>query len=1179
MSRSESVELAKFLVQRRFAKKDALLAAGRELRALQAQGVRTPFLQYLLEAGVIDRRAYDSAVEAFSNGTAPAPAPAPRPAPEVDAFAFSSSVVNEVDSPSEVEVPRLAPRELSNLARPSNTWPTAPAIPPTRAAVPATRPPARPVVEEDPTPQVDFDEPDEVAPIGPQDKTVLLKGQVQPEPASGRFEREFGIDRSAAAETIVEMGVGTARPSSWRDQPSNRMDRPSNWGGRSSSSGSSGDRLTATRAGAGAPTPGPTGELNPGDAFGAFKILEIQERRDLGRVYKAHDLDLDRVVVLKVLPENAADANSRRITSQIETLAGLDHPNVMSVYNGGTHAGSKYFTLEFIAGRALAEFVRDEVPPPEKALAIVREVAGAVEYAHRKGLVHETLAPEDVRIDEAANPHLVGFWRAGADDGSNLAALGRLLYLALTGVDPDESTRARRNVVPPDQLDPRIPSEAADLCLRALSRDSDDQFAGAAALVQEIDKCARGLRPSVRRRRGGPGGSGSRARPIAFAAIGIAVLCAIGFGVYHFVSNDGPPEEAKPNPDPDPTTPRPDPTPKPPKPDPPKPEPVPPKARVAARLSITTPSPGCTVDLVQVDQGTFERGKSERIGTTPIANKDLAAGNYLVEISKGPGPHDRMKFPLTIRDSAYGQPEEIRIDYPSGQPEDMVYVPRGTTSAASTTGAVPSFFIDRYPVTNEQYFKFIQATGHAAPPTWRGRMPTGTERHPVTSITASDAWAYALWAGKRLPRSREYTKAISGTDGRRFPWGKKFEGVPPNTYYRLVADMAQATPVEVGRFSQAEGPYGCQDLVGNVFTFLHESGDASAGWRLGGSIFVPGNGGPTTVAENPTINSDPATSHGPIIGFRCVRSEIKATTMDELARIARPPSSPEDRISALYGIFQLGQRAAFERLLELACSEFRPGEEYVRYAAAYYAGHVPGIDVPAEIRRRLESAQPAQASGLLFVLTVLPTADSTQILRDRYPSLGADARAQMYAVLRSRAEAGERVEMAIGELTRATHPEALALALHDLTASSTSECAPLVRRYVEENPLPPTATEAPPHYVLAYALLLRHGEVGLFLEKLHSASPLEGIVAAHALVRSGVTIPFGDALSALESAQTDNARFALLQYEGAIAQKMTREEMARVEVVAAKVRAAATAPELQKGCDQLLAYLRNALKQ
>jgi formylglycine-generating enzyme required for sulfatase activity len=119
------------------------------------------------------------------------------------------------------------------------------------------------------------------------------------------------------------------------------------------------------------------------------------------------------------------------------------------------------------------------------------------------------------------------------------------------------------------------------------------------------------------------------------------------------------------------------------------------------------------------------------------------------------------------------------------------------------------YWIDKFPVTNVQFERFVTETGYDAGNDWRAAFTTGEERHPVVWVSWRAAQAYAGWCGKRLPTEVEWEKAARGTDGRRFPWGNRWDGNLCNVTGR------GTTPV--GDYPEGASPYGCQDMAGNVW--------------------------------------------------------------------------------------------------------------------------------------------------------------------------------------------------------------------------------------------------------------------------------------------------------------------------------------------------------------------------
>jgi iron(II)-dependent oxidoreductase len=158
---------------------------------------------------------------------------------------------------------------------------------------------------------------------------------------------------------------------------------------------------------------------------------------------------------------------------------------------------------------------------------------------------------------------------------------------------------------------------------------------------------------------------------------------------------------------------------------------------------------------------------------------------------------------------------------------------------------IDPFWIDKYPVTNAQFKKFLDAT-HYRPQDdlnflrdWQnGNYPTGWDNKPVTWVALEDARAYAAWAGKRLPHEWEWQYAAQGSDGRTYPWGNAWntEAVPTPDKGRTMRgpDAVDAHPL-------GASPFGVMDLVGNVWQWTEEFQDehTRGGIVRGGSYYQP----------------------------------------------------------------------------------------------------------------------------------------------------------------------------------------------------------------------------------------------------------------------------------------------------------------------------------------------------
>src|SRR5574341_2551796 len=127
--------------------------------------------------------------------------------------------------------------------------------------------------------------------------------------------------------------------------------------------------------------------------------------RELGQggmatVYLAHDVRHDRKVALKVLrPELSAILGAERFLQEIKTTANLQHPHILSLFDSGEADGLVFYVMPFVEGESLRErLTREHQLPVDEAVRIAREVADALEYAHRQGIVHRDIKPENILL-------------------------------------------------------------------------------------------------------------------------------------------------------------------------------------------------------------------------------------------------------------------------------------------------------------------------------------------------------------------------------------------------------------------------------------------------------------------------------------------------------------------------------------------------------------------------------------------------------------------------------------------------------------------------------------------------------------------------------------------------------------------------------------------------------------
>ncbi|HET8631588.1 MAG TPA: serine/threonine-protein kinase, partial [Thermomicrobiales bacterium] len=212
-------------------------------------------------------------------------------------------------------------------------------------------------------------------------------------------------------------------------------------------------------------------EAAAGALDGRYRLERELGRGGFARVYLATDLRLGRAVAVKALDAQlAAQAPERdfavRFDREAHAVAALHHPHILPVYDYGAAGGALYLVMPYVAGGSLADLLRREGPlSPARASHYLAQIAGALDYAHRRGVVHRDLKPANLLLDEGDRLLLADFGiakllgEAGATTGqtgvvgtpsymppeqfqgrvgppTDIYALGCLLYELLTGAPP-----------------------------------------------------------------------------------------------------------------------------------------------------------------------------------------------------------------------------------------------------------------------------------------------------------------------------------------------------------------------------------------------------------------------------------------------------------------------------------------------------------------------------------------------------------------------------------------------------------------------------------------------------------------------------------------------------------------------------------------------------------------------
>jgi serine/threonine-protein kinase len=199
--------------------------------------------------------------------------------------------------------------------------------------------------------------------------------------------------------------------------------------------------------------------------------------------------------------------------------------------------------------------------------------------------------------------------------------------------------------------------------------------------------------------------------------------------------------------------------------------------------------------------------------------------------------------------------------------EGMQLVPAGTFIFGSGGQEVflDSFYVDKLPITNEEYMRFVRETGYRTP-RYANDSRFNKPKQPVVGVGFSDAQQFAKWAGKELPTELQWEKAARGTDGRPYPWGND----PPGSSDACFGlDPAEGQPQPVGASLRNVSPFGVHDVCGNVWEWTKSTFAKNSEYRVvrGGSYNDP----PAMLALDFRLEAHPK-DKCEAIGFRCVKN-------------------------------------------------------------------------------------------------------------------------------------------------------------------------------------------------------------------------------------------------------------------------------------------------------------------